>query len=1522
MARRGFTLSVKKRPQSSTSRKSRPVQTRKAKARQSQTKKAVNKSSPQARSNARASKRAVTQGKRQQALARSTERTQHEASERFSRTLQGTTKEGVAIVMLAICAFLLLALCSYSSADPGWSSSGPQAGVSNWMGQTGALISNYLLSFLGTSSLWIPALFGFMGWRLFSIDAAVLVWDPMRLGIRFVGLILTLTGSSVLFDLSPLSDYANLPSKAGGIVGQQMSQDIGNMFGHYGTVLAALVMLLCGMPLLFNRSWGNIAQAVGTAASQFALFLMVKAKWIRAKLDRKSQDSADDDISLEKDASAYSPEQSEDDILFQESEKRQGNRILAALRRVGEFFKRDSRRAPLLPYGEEHPDAYHDDSAHGVNSLHASGTQEYGGREYDRRPPSDYDSYPRGTEDPYSYHDDTRPHDIPWEEVDHMPSRRTRDDLREQDPYVQARYEDNTSYGDAFDSDRRKPSRYDDWPLRHIGEYQSNARHDAPDEEASDVYATPGASAYGDHGSHRYGDSVETRSRETSPPVSDAEPSEPHSAWPKHHAAYFSSRPPVTVDSLKAHDSRSTDRHEDNATLWGSPASSVSSESATGFQSGDNSASEVSHGHTSGLEKAATGHAAMGSARDTVRTTGNDAGNGSIPAEGSPSNVIQLNRFAKSGPQRPSVSSAVEPGSSSEATSAAARQDSGSSDHVPHSGEHLLPTDYAPTFDKELRASDAHEDTTRAHEDTARENSAGDDHAPTSADKVSREGLTNTSFDTRDSQSERERAWDTEGDVTRRRIPEAFSAHSSASDGSQTEASHPEAFRTDEGASPASDDAQSGNLPTNAGQSDITPDMGNASSAVGASPLPNKPRIRVGGNQSYPASTSENGSETSAERGYQSSVSSTAAHENTPRTPEAPWGTPNASHRNHQSQNEGDSVHDGQANTGTSQLASMERQGHNAEFQEHKEGEKGLFGNKPEEATDELAAVQPVAPETSAPPQRPVEQPPIASAQPPSPSSASVSETPVGGAAPLKVWTVDQLQNQGGNGDSIALEGEMPSTRLLTPADEAQPSYTQEELDEMGNLLETRLHEFGVKATVVKVSPGPVITRFEIEPAAGVKSSKISNLDKDLARSLLVKSVRVIEVIQGRSTVGIEIPNPKRAMIRLRQVLESPVYEDAKSPVTVALGQNISGQPVVADLGKMPHVLVAGTTGSGKSVGVNAMLISMLLKSTPEEVRMILIDPKMLELSVYDDIPHLLAPVVTDMKEAANSLRWCVAEMERRYKLMSKMGVRNIAGFNARLDEAHAAGAQIADPLWDPEPWQASQPHPMLEKLPYIVVVIDEFADMFMIVGKKVEELIARLAQKARAAGIHLVLATQRPSVDVVTGLIKANIPSRIAFQVSSKIDSRTILDQGGAESLLGHGDMLYLAGGAGTPVRVHGAFVDDDEVHRVVEDWRARGKPEYVEEILSGDVSADALTGLESEGDGNSDAEQDVLYDEAVAFVTKAQRVSVSSVQRNFKIGYNRASRLVEAMEKAGVVSSMGTNGAREVLVSAPPRD
>lgn len=500
----------------------------------------------------------------------------------------------------------------------------------------------------------------------------------------------------------------------------------------------------------------------------------------------------------------------------------------------------------------------------------------------------------------------------------------------------------------------------------------------------------------------------------------------------------------------------------------------------------------------------------------------------------------------------------------------------------------------------------------------------------------------------------------------------------------------------------------------------------------------------------------------------------------------------------------------------------------------------------------------------------------------------------------------------------------LPPLSILTPPDQNQKKgYSAESLEAMSRLIELKLKDFGVIAEVVEVCPGPVITRFEIQPAPGVKASKISNLARDLARSLAVVSVRVVEVISGKTVVGIEIPNEDRQMVRLSEVLGSQRYDESSSPLTLGLGNDIAGEPVIADLAKMPHLLVAGTTGSGKSVGVNAMLASILFKSTPDQVRLILIDPKMLELSIYDDIPHLLTPVVTDMKDAANGLRWCVAEMERRYKLMSKMGVRNIAGYNKKVVEANEAGEPILDPLWKPDELSMipvdEQEHPYLEKLPLIVVVIDEFADMMMIVGKKVEELIARIAQKARAAGIHLILATQRPSVDVITGLIKANVPTRMAFQVSSKIDSRTILDQGGAEQLLGHGDMLYMPPGINSLIRVHGAFVDDDEVHALVDEWKSRGKPDYIDAVTTGVGEEGMLPGEKQESGG--DDESDPLFDEAVAFVTETRKASISSVQRKLKVGYNRAANLVEAMEAAGIVTPMGSNGSREVLAPPPPR-
>ena len=489
------------------------------------------------------------------------------------------------------------------------------------------------------------------------------------------------------------------------------------------------------------------------------------------------------------------------------------------------------------------------------------------------------------------------------------------------------------------------------------------------------------------------------------------------------------------------------------------------------------------------------------------------------------------------------------------------------------------------------------------------------------------------------------------------------------------------------------------------------------------------------------------------------------------------------------------------------------------------------------------------------------------------------------------------------------LNQEMPSTDLLDRVLDDGSSLTKEQLDEVADKLEVKLQEFGIEASVVSVIPGPVVTRFEIQPAPGTKASKITNIAQDIARSLAVSSVRVVEVIPGKSVVGIEIPNTNRKMVRLTEILSSDTFHNSHSPLSMALGHDIAGKPIVVNLEKMPHLLVAGTTGSGKSVGLNAMLLSLLFKSDPETVRLIMIDPKILELSVYEGIPHLLTPVITDMNDASNGLRWCVAEMDRRYKLMSQMGVRGLSAFNQKVAEANAAGKPLFDPFQEDE-------EILLEELPSIVVVVDEFADMIMIVGKKVEHLIARIAQKARAAGIHLILATQRPSVDVITGLIKANIPSRIAFQVSSKIDSRTILDQGGAEQLLGAGDMLYLPAGQGVPERVHGAFVGDDEVHRVVDSWRQKSEPNYLDEITSDMQETGPIPGWSDADNSYSSDENDELYDEAVSFVIESRRASISAVQRKLRIGYNRAARIIEAMEMAGLVSEMSSNGSREVLV------
>ncbi|EHK9574991.1 DNA translocase FtsK 4TM domain-containing protein [Vibrio parahaemolyticus] len=497
-------------------------------------------------------------------------------------------------------------------------------------------------------------------------------------------------------------------------------------------------------------------------------------------------------------------------------------------------------------------------------------------------------------------------------------------------------------------------------------------------------------------------------------------------------------------------------------------------------------------------------------------------------------------------------------------------------------------------------------------------------------------------------------------------------------------------------------------------------------------------------------------------------------------------------------------------------------------------------------------------------------------------------------------------------------EEPLPTLELLYHPEKRENFIDREALEQVARLVESKLADYKIKADVVGIYPGPVITRFELDLAPGVKVSRISGLSMDLARALSAMAVRVVEVIPGKPYVGLELPNMSRQTVYLSDVISSPQFEQAKSPTTVVLGQDIAGEAVIADIAKMPHVLVAGTTGSGKSVGVNVMILSMLYKASPEDLRFIMIDPKMLELSIYEGIPHLLAEVVTDMKDASNALRWCVGEMERRYKLMSALGVRNVKGFNEKLKMAAEAGHPIHDPFWQEGDSMDTEP-PLLEKLPYIVVVVDEFADLMMVVGKKVEELIARLAQKARAAGIHLILATQRPSVDVITGLIKANIPTRVAFTVSTKTDSRTILDQGGAESLLGMGDMLYLPPGSSHTIRVHGAFASDDDVHAVVNNWKARGKPNYIDEIISGDQGPESLLPGEQM---ESDEEMDPLFDQVVEHVVQSRRGSVSGVQRRFKIGYNRAARIVEQLEAQGIVSAPGHNGNREVLAPAPPKD
>lgn len=574
-----------------------------------------------------------------------------------------------------------------------------------------------------------------------------------------------------------------------------------------------------------------------------------------------------------------------------------------------------------------------------------------------------------------------------------------------------------------------------------------------------------------------------------------------------------------------------------------------------------------------------------------------------------------------------------------------------------------------------------------------------------------------------------------------------------------------------------------------------------------------------------------------------------------------------------------------------------------------REGSPPLAGDSPPSDTAEMKARSATGQRRSA------RKEPVLDKDPPAlPETHQAELFPSMVESPPQVATERKLTT---SSTPVASTG-LPPLELLDLVPAGDSGYDQEVLTEMSRQLETLLAHFNIEVRVVGVEPGPVITRFELEPAPGVKVNQISNLVKDLARGLSVVAVRVVEVIPGKSVVGLEIPNQEREVVYLSEILDSAAYARSTSPTTLAMGKDIGGRPVVADLTRMPHLLVAGTTGSGKSVAINAMLLSMLYKSDPHELRLILIDPKMLELSIYEDIPHLLTPVVTDMKEAANALRWCVVEMERRYRLMASVKVRNITGFNRKVQDALDAGAPLSDPLYQPEPGMEDQPPPPLGTLPYIVVVVDELADMMMVVGKKVEELIARLAQKARASGIHLILATQRPSVDVITGLIKANIPTRVAFQVSARIDSRTILDQMGAEQLLGYGDMLYLPPGTGTPQRLHGAFVADHEVQRVVEFLKGTAAPDYLESITQeGDGGLDIpLPGQDSA----SASEQDPLFDDAVRFVTESRRASVSGVQRRLKIGYNRAARMIEAMELAGIVGPLESNGVREVLAPPPP--
>ncbi|ART64805.1 cell division protein FtsK [Kushneria marisflavi] len=1183
--------------------------------------------------------------------------------------------------MLALCAFLLLALFSYVPADPSWSHSGPDQQVTNWMGPVGAWLSDVLYSLFGASALWAPGMLGLGAWRLIRAREAHLVWDPMALAVRGGGLLLVMVATCNVGALHFQDASNDLPYGSGGIVGEGVSAALASLVGKHGTTLLSLAAFLCGMPLLTGMSWFSIIDEVGNGIWRGVRWCAGRVGMAGASIGSAGSRLQERRREMAQERrEAYLAAQEEDEFDFGHDDDDADNGLRADVEDARPQRERSGLLARFMPgrRASAHDDEFFDDDEEPV----APPPRQQGGRG-DDDVPEQFSGMRTGDDD------------IPWEQ-----------------PYEEA----------------------------------SKAR--------------------------------ESR-RDTDPVLSTSEP---------------------VTESGQA----SKTRHTDTSLVSEHQAADV----------------ERPVPHT---EERVASASAFDSASAAVATQ--------MPEDRQTNDDVLSSR-------------------------------------TPPVEEPLV----RPVVDDEEASSSAMKD---AHRDTAAEDAS----APAQPSQPPAE----TPRDAETPHTESPQA-----DVTRRRIPEVIpEPHLAEDDEDDFEAPAVPVFERSEPAprqqtEPSTNASTESDVPAPAGSDKPTTDDVRMAAAE---PLQERDTPLIDELQDAPRPI------LSWEDDEPEFSTPLSARDDA----EALTSAPSASTLTFEEDDDRQDIAPVPPASETPVVASSTSPAPEAAAPSHSGADRA------------------VSPPTMSP-----EHAPSAAAQTPAPRPEPEVETEDNSSPTL--WTVQQMQTQRpaheSDGEPV---GKLPSLSLLTPPSSHEPTYTAEQLQDMAELLEVRLREYGVKAEVVDTWPGPVITRFEIKPAPGVKVSKISNLAKDLARSLMVKSVRVVEIIPGRPTVGIEIPNPNRAMIRLREVFDSDVYQDARSPVTVALGQDIGGNPVVANLNKMPHLLVAGTTGSGKSVGVNAMLISMLLKATPDEVRMIMVDPKMLELSVYDGIPHLLAPVVTDMKEAANALRWCVAEMERRYKLMAAMGVRNLAGFNARIDEASEAGAQIADPLWEPQPWEMHEQPPVLEKLPYIVVVIDEFADMFMIVGKKVEELIARIAQKARAAGIHLILATQRPSVDVVTGLIKANIPTRMAFQVSSRIDSRTILDQGGAEHLLGHGDMLYLPAGAGIPMRVHGAFVDDDEVHRVVDDWKRRGEPEYIDEILSGGVSADALAGLEAEGEGSDDPEQDALYDEAVAYVTESRRASISSVQRRFKIGYNRAARLVEAMEMAGVVSSMGSNGAREVLASPP---